>query len=201
MLKKIVTNSIFNISSTICFFIVGGLITVNSLNLNNEYAIKYSVNEKAIKDLNEEILLKKSNDKSIEQKVNLVEADLYSAKKIGDLIAEYQNIYLRGDISFDEKLDLITKNKSAFKDFFDSNSKSKAATWYMPSENTVKASWTFKTTYDFDDPIIPVLWICKSDKNELLAYATAEYNAVANIVKDVDYHISLIGSKYILGTE
>lgn len=157
---------------------------------------QYAANQKSITQLQEQI---KGLENQTSADASSINKGLYSASEAGRAVAELQTKYQSIDATVTP--DDITANAQALSKYFDDKSQSGRQPWFTVSKGDAKAVWEFESTYSFQNETIPVIWLCHIDgSNELVAYATANYNAESNTFSDVTYKTTRLGANYVDAT-
>lgn len=121
----------------------------------------------------------------------------------GVLVAKLQNEYSEfeppespGENASDEEkaaykaeLDAYTQtirdNRNALKPYFGQNDKAGESTWYNYKEPLgISGTWEFASKASFKGNDASVLWLCRSEDGQLLAYTTAVYHADTKLFTD-----------------
>lgn len=124
---------------------------------------------------------------------------LHSAADAGRKVAEYQTKYQNIDAAVTP--DDVTANAEALSPYFADDAQSGRQPWFTPSKGDAKGVWTFESTYSFQNDSIPVIWLCTIDgSDELVAYATATYDAESGKFSNVAYQTTANAAKYIDAT-
>lgn len=157
---------------------------------------QYADNQKSITQLQEQI---KDLENQTSADASSINKGLYSASEAGRAVAELQTKYQSIDAAVTP--DDITANAKALSKYFDDKSQNGRQPWFTVSKGDAKAVWEFESTYSFQNETIPVIWLCHIDgSNELVAYATANYNAESNTFSDVTYKTTRLGANYVDAT-
>lgn len=157
---------------------------------------QYAANQKSITQLQEQI---KGLENQTSADASSINKGLYSASEAGRAVAELQTKYQSIDATVTP--DDITANAQALSKYFDDKSQSGRQPWFTVSKGDAKAVWEFESTYSFKNDKIPVIWLCHIDgSDELVAYATANYDAKSNTFSDVVYKTTRLGANYVDAT-
>lgn len=157
---------------------------------------QYAANQKSITQLQEQI---KGLENQTSADASSINKGLYSASEAGRAVAELQTKYQSIDATVTP--DDITANAQALSKYFNDESQSGRQPWFTVSKGDAKAVWEFESTYSFKNETIPVIWLCHIDgSDELVAYATANYNAESNTFSDVVYETTRLGANYVDAT-
>lgn len=157
---------------------------------------QYADNQKSITQLQEQI---KELENQTSADASSINKGLYSASEAGRAVAELQTKYQSIDAAVTP--DDITANAKALSKYFNDKSQNGRQPWFTVSKGDAKAVWEFESTYSFQNETIPVIWLCHIDgSNELVAYATANYNAESNTFSDVTYKTTRLGANYVDAT-
>lgn len=157
---------------------------------------QYADNQKSITQLQEQI---KELENQTSADASSINKGLYSASEAGRAVAELQTKYQSIDATVTP--DDITANAKALSKYFNDKSQNGRQPWFTVSKGDAKAVWEFESTYSFQNETIPVIWLCHIDgSNELVAYATANYNAESNTFSDVTYKTTRLGANYVDAT-
>lgn len=162
----------------------------------SSFDAQYADNQKSITQLQEQI---KELENQTSADASSINKGLYSASEAGRAVAELQTKYQSIDATVTP--DDITANAKALSKYFDDESQNGRQPWFTVSKGDAKAVWEFESTYSFQNDTIPVIWLCHIDgSNELVAYATANYNAESNTFSDVTYKTTRLGANYVDAT-
>lgn len=157
---------------------------------------QYADNQKSITQLQEQIKGLKNQTSADASNIN---EGMYSASEAGRAVAELQTKYQSIDATVTP--DDITANAKALSKYFDDKSQSGRQPWFTVSKGDAKAVWEFESTYSFQNDKIPVIWLCHIDgSNELVAYATANYDAKSDKFSDVVYKTTGLGASHVDAT-
>ncbi|WP_418708780.1 hypothetical protein [Alistipes putredinis] len=157
---------------------------------------QYAANQKSITQLQEQI---KGLENQTSADASSINKGLYSASEAGRAVAELQTKYQSIDATVTP--DDITANAKALSKYFNDESQSGRQPWFTVSKDDAKAVWEFESTYSFQNDKIPVIWLCHIDgSDELVAYATANYDAKSNTFSDVVYKTTRLGANYVDAT-
>lgn len=157
---------------------------------------QYAANQKSITQLQEQI---KGLENQTSADASSINKGLYSASEAGRAVAELQTKYQSIDATVTP--DDITANAQALSKYFNDESQSGRQPWFTVSKGDAKAVWEFESTYSFQNDKIPVIWLCHIDgSDELVAYATANYDAKSNTFSDVVYKTTRFGANYVDAT-
>lgn len=157
---------------------------------------QYAANQKSITQLQEQI---KGLENQTSADASSINKGLYSASEAGRAVAELQTKYQSIDATVTP--DDITANAQALSKYFNDESQSGRQPWFTVSKGDAKAVWEFESTYSFQNDKIPVIWLCHIDgSDELVAYATANYDAKSNTFSDVVYKTTRLGANYVDAT-
>lgn len=163
----------------------------------------YKENEIKISELNKQVKsLTKKTTKTDEIPVTEEEAEqiLYSAKELGEQVANLQNMY--HSIDFTTQREAFDTNVNAMDACLAESSKSARVAWYTPNTEGISATWQFKSTYQFSNASANVIWICMRDNtDEMLAYAVGVYDVEKGLFRDVTYKLTRTGNSYIEVTD
>lgn len=180
------------------FIVTGCTMAVLSTTSHRAFTRLYAINADEIKKLEVELSDFKRGASAVEP--DDAKENLHSAKESGDAIAFCQNSYLKikSAVSSEDadKLKAIASDMDAY---LAEDSSSMRVSWYLPID---QAEWKFHTIYAFEGESVPVLWTCKdTETNQLLAYATADYNASASKFENVEYHVTSVGAAHVPSTD
>lgn len=157
---------------------------------------QYAANQKSITQLQEQI---KGLENQTSADASSINKGLYSASEAGRAVAELQTKYQSIDATVTP--DDITANAKALSKYFNDKSQNGRQPWFTVSKGDAKAVWEFESTYSFQNETISVIWLCHIDgSDELVAYATANYNAESNTFSDVTYKTTRLGANYVDAT-
>lgn len=162
----------------------------------SSFDAQYADNQKSITQLQEQI---KDLENQTSADASSINKGLYSASEAGRAVAELQTKYQSIDATVTP--DDITANAQALSKYFNDKSQNGRQPWFTVSKGDAKAVWEFESTYSFQNEMIPVIWLCHIDgSNELVAYATANYDAKSNTFSDVTYKTTRLGANYVDAT-
>lgn len=128
----------------------------------NAYADTYKTNAQQIQDLKADIATL-SNAGVVTPKE--VEDVVTNASDAGHAVADLQNKY--ASLSGDE--DAIKANAAEIKKYFNDGSSNAGAIWLQ------NGTWSFRTSYSFNEDVLDCLWTCTDANGNLLGYVTAQY--------------------------
>ena len=128
----------------------------------NAYADTYKNNAQQIQDLKADIATL-SNSGVVTPKE--VEDVVTNASDAGRAVADLQNKY--AGLSGDE--DAIKANAAEIKKYFNDASSNAGAIWLQ------NGTWSFRTSYSFNEDVLDCLWTCTDANGNLLGYVTAQY--------------------------
>ena len=128
----------------------------------NAYADTYKSNAQQIQNLKADISTLSSQGVVTPKDVEDV---VTNASDAGRAVAELQNKY--ASLTGDE--DAIKANAAEIKKYFNDTSSNAGAIWLQ------NGTWTFRTSYSFNEDTLDCLWTCVDSDGNLLGYATAQY--------------------------
>ena len=128
----------------------------------NAYADTYKSNAQQIQNLKDDIVTLSSQGVVTPKEVEDV---VSSASDAGRAVADLQNKY--ASLIGDENS--IKANAAEIKKYFSDTSSNAGAIWLQ------NGTWTFRTSYSFNEDILDCLWTCVDSDGNLLGYATAQY--------------------------
>lgn len=170
-----------------------GIIFIGNGRLS-DLQIEATKNRSEISELTAELAkLKEQSDYVPSAKLNDEEKEAvsHSAAELGNAIAGYQNAYF--SLNASENRDAFQANVDALDICFTDGSKSARVPWYS---GKTPGTWTFVTDGEFKGVNKEVLWLCRSTEDgSLLAYATGLYDSELNLVGDVEFQTSILGSQ------
>lgn len=167
-------------------------IQINDINNNTEVAAKTTNSNKLESDINYAVYLESAN--TLNQKLVDLENELAQIeyKKTISNSASEESDYIN------QYLELSNQIKNLF---IDDNSKFIAATsFYSGALDKAKFNWNFTKSYDFNTQTIPVILLCNSDTDNLLAYAFMDYSIKDDKFMNLKLFNTYYGQHYILGT-
>lgn len=126
------------------------------------YADSYNSNNKQIQDLKADIATLSSEGVVTPKEVEDV---VTNASDAGRAVADLQNKY--ANLTGDE--DAIKANAAEIKKYFSDTSSNAGAIWLQ------NGTWTFRTSYSFNEDTLDCLWTCVDSDGNLLGYVTAQY--------------------------
>jgi hypothetical protein len=128
----------------------------------NVYADTYKSNAQQIQNLKADISTLSSQGVVTPKEVEDV---VTNASDAGRAVADLQNKY--ASLAGDE--DAIKANAAEIKKYFNDTSSNAGAIWLQ------NGTWTFRTSYSFNEDTLDCLWTCVDADGNLLGYATAQY--------------------------
>ena len=128
----------------------------------NAYADTYKSNAQQIQNLKADISTLSSQGVVTPKEVEDV---VTNASDAGRAVADLQNKY--ANLTGDE--DAIKDNAAEIKKYFNDTSSNAGAIWLQ------NGTWTFRTSYSFNEDTLDCLWTCVDSDGNLLGYATAQY--------------------------
>lgn len=161
----------------------GGGIAYSASGSADDLQREVAENAKEIDSLKKE--LKKAGVTVTEAEVELNAAN---ASKAGLAVCEVQNSMVLEEHSDEDHTEQINSLKKYFGDA------KLQIPWYI-GKGTPK--WTFETIYDSSVDRIPVLWLCRNDEGQLLAYVRAVYHAGSDSFSDGVVSRTAIGDSLI----
>lgn len=126
------------------------------------YADSYNANNKQILDLKSDIATLSSQGVVTPKEVEDV---VTNASDAGRAVADLQNKY--ANLTGDE--DAIKANAAEIKKYFNDTSSNAGAIWLQ------NGTWSFRTSYSFNEDTLDCLWTCVDANGNLLGYVTAQY--------------------------
>ena len=161
-----------------------------------DFESRYADNQATITQLEEQIKDLENADSPDAAKMN---QDLHSAADTGLKVAEYQTKYQTIDATVTP--DAVTENAEALSEYFTDDAQNGRSPWFTPSKGDAKVDWEFKSTYSFNGTKVPVIWLCTIDgSDELVAYATATFDAETGKFSDVETNTTANASAYVDAT-
>lgn len=162
----------------------------------SSFEAQFDENAKQITQLEEQV---KDLENQASPDAASINKGLHSAADAGRKVAEYQTKYQNIDAAVTP--DDVTANAEALSPYFADDAQSGRQPWFTPSKGDAKVVWTFESTYSFQNDSIPVIWLCTIDgSDELVAYATATYDAESGKFSNVAYQTTANAAKYIDAT-
>lgn len=128
----------------------------------NAYADTYKTNAQQIQNLKADISTLSSQGVVIPKEVEDV---VTNASDAGRAVADLQNKY--ANLTGDE--DAIKANAAEIKKYFSDASSNAGAIWLQ------NGTWSFRTSYSFNEDTLDCLWTCVDSDGNLLGYVTAQY--------------------------
>lgn len=128
----------------------------------NAYADTYKSNAQQIQSLKDDIATLSSQGVVTPKEVEDV---VTNASDAGRVVADLQNKYT--NLAGDE--DAIKANAAEIKKYFSNTSSNAGAIWLQ------NGTWTFRTSYSFNEDTLDCLWTCVDSDGNLLGYVTAQY--------------------------
>lgn len=151
------------------------------------YADTYKNNAQQIQDLKADIATL-SNSGVVTPKE--VEDVVTNATDAGRAVADLQNKY--ASLIGDE--DAIKANATEIKKYFDDSSSNAGAVWFS------NGTWTFRTSYSFNEGILDCLWTCTDANGNLLGYVTAQYTGKDKVFSGFTKTITTFGNSSVAAT-
>lgn len=162
----------------------------------SSFEAQFDENAKQITQLEEQV---KDLENQASPDAAFINKGLHSAADAGRKVAEYQTKYQNIDAAVTP--DDVTANAEALSPYFADDAQSGRQPWFTPSKSDAKVVWTFESTYSFQNDSIPVIWLCTiNGSDELVAYATATYDAESGKFSNVAYQTTANAAKYIDAT-
>ena len=128
----------------------------------NVYADTYKSNAQQIQNLKADISTLSSQGVVTPKEVEDV---VTNASDAGRAVADLQNKY--ANLTGDE--DAIKANAAEIKKYFSDTSSNAGAIWLQ------NGTWSFRTSYSFNEDTLDCLWTCVDSDGNLLGYVTAQY--------------------------
>jgi hypothetical protein len=128
----------------------------------NAYADTYKSNAQQIQNLKADISTLSSQGVVTPKEVEDV---VTNASDAGRAVADLQNKY--ANLTGDE--DAIKANAAEIKKYFSDTSSNAGAIWLQ------NGTWSFRTSYSFNEDTLDCLWTCVDANGNLLGYVTARY--------------------------
>lgn len=132
----------------------------------------------------------------------------HSAKATGEAVATLENQYMslmQQKVTNAEEESAQREQLLAMSDQFDGyfgeNTDMRTAWYNWNAEAAKGVSWEFCTNYTFTADTMNVLWKCMNESGQMLAYATAVYQAETDTFTDAVVHVTAIGAQYAPYTE
>jgi hypothetical protein len=129
----------------------------------NAYADTYKSNAQQIQNLKDDIATLSSQGVVTPKEV---EDGVTNAADAGRAVADLQNKY--ANLTDDE--DAIKANAAEIKKYFNDTSFNAGAIWLQ------NGTWTFRTSYIFNEDTLDCLWTCVDSDGNLLGYVSAQYS-------------------------
>ena len=126
------------------------------------YADTYKSNAQQIQNLKADISTLSSQGVATPKEVEDV---VTNASDAGRAVADLQNKY--ANLTGDE--DIIKANAAEIKKYFSDTSSNAGAIWLQ------NGTWSFRTSYSFNEDTLDCLWTCVDSDGNLLGYVTAQY--------------------------
>lgn len=124
---------------------------------------------------------------------NEMKETLHSATEVGNKVAELQNKYQAIGIYGD-----IEGLADELQTYFVSSELNGRQPWFVVYDTEYKFTWTFETTSAFSTDTLSALWLCHEDTTgDLVAYATADYDATTKKFSNVSYKMTSLGGTYV----
>lgn len=116
---------------------------------------------------------------------------LSAATELGKNVASYQNAY--ASLNPTKDADAFQANVEAMSACLGSEDQKARVPWY--ATGGIAGTWEFVSDAEFQKDQAHVLWLCRSQSGELLAYATAVYQEAENCFTDVSYQLSMLANR------
>lgn len=129
----------------------------------NAYADTYKSNAQQIQNLKADISTLSSQGVVTPKEVEDV---VTNASDAGRAVADLQNKY--ANLTGNE--DAIKANATEIKKYFNDTSSNAGAIWLQ------NGTWSFRTSYSFNEDTLDCLWTCVDADGNLLGYVTAQYS-------------------------
>jgi len=129
----------------------------------NVYVDTYKSNAQQIQNLKADISTLSSQGVVTPKEVEDV---VTNASDAGRAVADLQNKY--ANLTGDE--DAIKANAAEIKKYFSDTSSNAGAIWLQ------NGTWSFRTSYSFNEDTLDCLWTCVDSDGNLLGYVTAQYS-------------------------
>lgn len=129
----------------------------------NAYADTYKSNAQQIQNLKADMSTLSSQGVVTPKEVEDV---VTNASDAGRAVADLQNKY--ANLTGDE--DTIKANAAEIKKYFSDTSSNAGAIWLQ------NGTWSFRTSYSFNEDTLDCLWTCVDADGNLLGYVTAQYS-------------------------
>lgn len=146
----------------------------------------------------------KSNAVSQEE----MEQMAHSAKTTGEAVATLENQYMsrvhqKASNATEESAqrEELLAMSDQFDSYFGENTSMRTAWYSWDPERAKEVVWEFCTNYTFTADTMHVLWKCMDGSEQMLAYATAVYQAETDTFIDPQVHVTAIGAQYAPYTE
>lgn len=147
----------------------------------NAYADTYKSNAQQIQNLKADISTLSSQGVVTPKEV---EGVVTNASDAGHAVADLQNKY--ANLTGDE--DAIKANAAEIKKYFDDTSSNAGAIWLQ------NGTWTFRTSYSFNEDTLDCLWTCVDADGNLLGYVTAQYSGKDKVFSGFTKTITIKGN-------
>lgn len=129
----------------------------------NAYADAYKSNAQQIQNLKADISTLSSQGVVTPKEVEDV---VTNASDAGRAVADLQNKYA----NLGTDADAIKANAAEIKKYFNDTSSNAGAIWLQ------NGTWSFRTSYSFNEDTLDCLWTCVDADGNLLGYVTAQYS-------------------------
>lgn len=153
----------------------------------NAYADTYKSNAQQIQNLKADISTLSSQGVVTPKEVEDV---VTNAADAGRAVAELQNKY--ASLTGDE--DAIKANAAEIKKYFNDTSSNAGAIWLQ------NGTWTFRTSYSFNEDTLDCLWTCEDSNGNLLAYVTAQYSGKDKVFSQFTKTVTRLGNSAVAAT-
>lgn len=189
--KKLFSGQIAKIALVVVMVLGGLFLILNTYIGQSSFDNEYATNKKMIEQLR--IDIDDINGQDIIGKEDTIDV-LVSAKTAGEAVSSLQNEYVTIPTSTDSTN--IQAHADKLSKYFDESAQVGRQPWYKNKG----ATWSFQSSYDFVGTTSNVLWLCHSESGELLAYATAVYDAKGDVFKNVVYKNTVTGNARVSAT-
>lgn len=187
VVKRVACGTMVAVAIGCCLFTTMG---------QSAYDAEYKANESAISKLQDEVSKLENQKATSAEEIN---KDLYSAANIGREVASLQSAYQNIDVSANP--DGIKENAEKLSKYFEDGAQTGRVPWFTVTKGDGKAVWEFESNYSFTAESIPVIWTCHlNGQSDVLAYATANYNAKTEKFSGVEYKMTQVGMQYVDAT-
>lgn len=185
-----------------CALVIGSAVWFYSTYDSYRSEVKSKSNELAVLSGDLDALKVKAESNTLSQEK--MKETAHSAKNAGEAVATLENSYMTKvqqkpkteEEENAQRADLL-KMSDQFDEYFGKNTSMRTAWYTWDSEQVETVTWNFCTNYTFTEDFMNVLWKCVDSSNQILAYATAIYEAETDTFANPEVHVTVVGMQYL----